>query len=530
MIANIMEETVMKNYYTNQLIGVPIVLLALFCLDHTSVAHAADSAAFLSSGTGIGGLFDDDLSKIGKGFLFISRATVTIMTCAALMMVMWGIEDGKKTLWNWMLGAGLALNFAAFLSDVGIIGYVENIRSQSGGFSYYTPDLKDGSDGGVDVFSTFMNTYRKGIIEPGAAVIMPICMKILLLLTVIQASWDLAFKLVSGDKIKYLLSITVKVGFMIFLLENWLETPGGSSLALMTALSDGFQQMGYLMGGAGNQAIVDGTHPDAIVNNAITLFTVYWNDISILTSPGVLIVKIIGCITLVILLFLTGIEMFMARVEFYTMSLLVMPLLPFIITSKFSFLSDKAIGAMFNLAIKCSAVAFITTMAVPFLNSFTDKIKNSAGAGESIGIMLQSILAALFLYLLTKKISNLVSGLLNGQPSLGGNMMTDQLRTAARATTSAAGNVASGVGAVRGAAAVAKALNSQGGNTSTAGQLAKMALANRVPIASNLIQGQRHGIRSAANNVANNSGRQLEDIEEKIKEIQRNSPLGKNKK
>ena len=522
----------MKNFSLKMAV---VPLLAIFIAGYMPmVAHAADSAAFLNSGTGIGGLFDRDLSKIAQAFLFIAKITVTIMTCTALILVMWGIEDGKKTVWNWILGAGLAINFAAFLSDVGLIDYVEGVKHQSAGFSYYTPDLKEAKDGGIDIFSTFMNTYRKGIIEPGAAVIMPICMKILLILTVIQASWDLAFKLVSGDKIKYLLTLTIKVGFMVFLLENWIETPGGSGLALMTALSDGFQTMGYMMGGAGNKAIIDGTQPDAIVNNAIVLFTIYWEDVSILTSPGVLFIKVIGCITLVILLFLTGIEMFMARVEFYTMALLVMPLLPFIITSKFSFLSDKAIGAMFNLAIKCSAVAFITTMAVPFLNSFVSKVKDSSSNTESLGIMLQSILAALFLYLLTKKISNLVSGLLNGQPSLGGNMMTDQLRTATRAATGTAQTVATGVGAARGAAAVARSLYPNGSKgqmaMGTAGHLAKMALANKVPFASNIIQGQRRGIQSAHTEQNVKVEDQLERMRKRTAPIIKNNPFGNKNK
>lgn len=57
-------------------------------------------------------------------------------------------------------------------------------------------------------------------------------------------------------------------------------------------------------------------------------------------------------------------------------------LLPFMITSKFSFLSDKAIGAMFNLAIKVMAIAFMTTIIEPFLNGFAQKVAGTKDAWE----------------------------------------------------------------------------------------------------------------------------------------------------
>ena len=142
-----------------------------------------------------------------------------------------------------------------------------------------------------------------------------------------------------------------------------------------------------------------------------------------------------------ILLFLTSIEMFMARIEFYTMALLVMPLLPFMITSKFSFLSDKAIGLVINLSIKVCAISFITAFIIPFLDQYQSKFLEVDGVWESTGVFLQMLLASLIIYKLTKSISNIVQGLMSGSPSLGGSMMTEQAKAAAGTALAATGNV-----------------------------------------------------------------------------------------
>ena len=124
------------------------------------------------------------------------------------------------------------------------------------------------------------------------------------------------------------------------------------------------------------------------------------------------------------------------------MAMMVMPLLPFMITSKFSFLSDKAIGLMLNLAIKVCTIACMTGIMVPFFNAYIKDLQQAEGVGDSLVIMLQVFLASLLMYLLTKNISNIVSGLLSGQPSLGGSMMTAQLKNTVNKGAAAAGHVA----------------------------------------------------------------------------------------
>lgn len=429
-----------------------LLLAGVMILLQSGIGFAAGSSeSLVSQGTGIGGNFDRDFTTIAKAFVAIAKVVVVIMTCVALGMVMWGIEDGKKSVWNWVLGAGLAVNFGAFLLD---FFSMPSGGGAGGSVTPFVPDLQSSDDGQISILGGFMTTYQQ-VINHGAATIMPICIRLLLILTVIQASWELSFKLISGDKIKYLLSITIKVGFIWFMLENWL---GG--MGLMNALSQGFETMGLMAGGT-SVAVA----PDNIVNNAIDIFEHFWKK-SHFDSIGLLAVNVVSLIAMIVLLFLTAIEMFMARVEFYTMAMLVMPLLPFMITSKFSFLSDKAIGAMFNLAIKVMAIAFLASIVEPFLHGFAQKVADTKDAWTQVGIILQTVLASLILYIITKKVSELASGLLNGQPFLGGSSMVDTARGAVAGAAGAAGGV-------RGAAALAKA----GGAGSSGGMKGKAGLA-----------------------------------------------------
>lgn len=465
------------------------LLAVTFLAVHSDVALAASSESLVSQGTGIGGTFDKDFETIAKAFVAIAKVVVVIMTCVALGMVMWGVEDGKKTMWNWILGAGLAVNIGSFLLSVFTM---PDVSSSGAAVTPFVPDLKSSNDGKISVLGDFMSTYQQ-VINHGASVITPICIRILLILTVIEASWELSFKLISGDKIKYLLSLSIKVGFIIFLLENWV---GG--MGLMTALSQGFETMGLMAGGT-----TADVSPDNIVNNAVKIFSVFW-DKAHFNSLGLLVVNCVSLLTMIVLLFLTAIEMFMARVEFYTMAMLVMPLLPFMITSKFSFLSDKAIGAMFNLAIKIMAIAFMTTIIEPFLNGFAQKVAGTKDAWEQVGIIFQVLLCALILYILVRKISELASGLLNGQPSLGGGSMTSTMRGAVGGAAAAAGNV-------RGAAALAKAAGHSGAGGLTVGTLAQIG---KAAMRSNpAVRGYRAGMRNIQRkNQTETSSKIVQDI------------------
>ena len=81
----------------------------------------------------------------------------------------------------------------------------------------------------------------------------------------------------------------------------------------------------------------------------------------------------------VVILFLTAMEMLMVRIEFWTMALLTISLLSFGVISQLKFLSEKAIGTMFNLAVKIFVVAFIATLSVNILTGLMVGVKEMKG-------------------------------------------------------------------------------------------------------------------------------------------------------
>ena len=425
--------------------------------------------------SGLNSDFNTEFKKIFDAFMKITSVLMVVMTAAAGIMIGLGIEDGKRTLWNWLLGIGLAFNFTSVAVDLGFFDLLKEPTAATSAVDKLPQITIATNDtaGTTGFLADFMKTYLDGIIKPGAKAIEPYCVKILLLLSAIEVGWEMSFKLISGDKVKYIMTMIIKMGFFIWLMDEWIY--------LTEALGNGFQQIGFIAGGSPNlQANSIGDNADKMISSAFQLFSAIWDKSSILDGIGLVFLTVIGLVVIIFAIFMTAIEMFMARLEFYTMAILTLPLLPFIVTSKFSFLADKAIGAMFNLAIKLSCISFVTAFCVPFFTSFVDKYVESKDPGGLSAIM-QAILAALVIYYLVKKMPELVTGLLNGQPSLGGAGMMDTAKAAGGAAVGAAASVASGVGTVRAASAIAKGAGN-GGKLGTLAQLGKAAIMSRSPV------------------------------------------------
>ena len=145
----------------------------------------------------------------------------------------------------------------------------------------------------------------------------------------------------------------------------------------------------------------------------------------------------------------------MAKIEFFTMSMITIPLIPFVALPQTKFLFERALGAMFNLAIKVSIIAFLAAMSSKILTDYCNEFKKIATDGSNGGIignmpvLIQMVVVSFLLYLLIKKIPALVQGLLSGSPSLSSASMT---QTAKNVTSTA---VATGAAAASGGASVA---------------------------------------------------------------------------
>jgi len=441
------------------------LILSLLFVNDVGVANAAyvfdnnaavtEIAGGLSGGgAGFGTTFQTQMSNLSKGLLASAKIIAVIMTAAAGCMVCFGINDGKKTFWNWILGIGLAINFGDLILN---LWSVESVSAPPK-IEDYKLLMKSEDDPSVDILSPFMRYYI-GVIMSGAAVIAPYAVNLTLLLAMIDGAIKVAFDLVSGDKIKFLVTMILKVGFFIFLIHSWVGT--NSSYQLMPALSSGFETMGYTAGGAEEMVKeYDRANPDSnievqsnqIVTNALNFFNIFWEHAQ-QQNLLMIFIGLVCVVAAVVILFMTALEMFMVRIEFWTMALITIPLLPFGVIGQLKFLSEKAIGTMFNLAIKIFVVAFIATLSVNILTGLVDNARETATSSDFIGnisYFLQVLLYALILFYMTKKIPELVSGLLSGNPSLSGGSMKEMAMSAARGAANAVSRGGGFAGAVAG--------------------------------------------------------------------------------
>lgn len=484
-----------------------LIVAALVFNCGLELAEAASNADVLAKGFGLSSV-DSDLRKLLGGITSLARPVVTIMTALAGMMVVLNIGgDHKQKIWNWILGIGLALNFGSVLWSMwGGYANISGGHQAAAEYSFKVFNDSNLRDGSIDTLSQFMKYYLT-IIVSGSLQIKPVAIKLLLGLALADMSIRLALDLTDKDKVSWLVKTFLKIGFYVFLINNWLGVDG---LNLMDTLSKGFQEIGFMAGNYGDAPLtslkdLDGTvnakhdlAPDSIVTNMYKMFSKIYSgavpaDASVLqklgyaakrafnlvTSPISNVVMGISLLLAVIVAFLTAIEMFMARIEFYSLALLAIPLLAFGVVKHFEYLAQQAIRAVFNCGVKVCVISFLQAVICQMFTKYTsevDKALISEGAGdffELISLSLQLLLMACIMFLIVSKVPKLIQGLLSGNPSMSGSDMTGTAMGAAATVASTSGMV---VGA-QAAAGLAQAKGQTGWRMSTLGQLGAAMLA-----------------------------------------------------
>lgn len=441
-------------------------LLALVLVDVTSSsAFAADSMSSHSSlfdwgsataGSGGKGL-NDELKSILITLEQAAKAISVIMTVVAGAMVCLNLQDGRKVIWNYILGIGLAINFGAFLftmfgqtapiSTSVTVTHIDNSQLEQ--------MVKLKTQGHSDILSTFMAYFSSVLYANTDTVLKPIAFRLTLILATIDASVKLAMDLISGDKVKFMITTCLKVGFYLFLINEW--------LAIAPAVAVWFQNMGFMLGGM-DPAQGGSLHADSIVDDAVTMVQTLVGagngsqtaDTGILdkaskfahrtanaflnTITGATLLQIICMIITVIAIILTAIEMFMARIEFYVMMAISTILLPFGVIDKLNFLAKGAISSVFNTGAKVMIIAFIQAIGTNLMHKYVTEYVDSQGTsiGPNFPVLLQILLFSLVLLIITKKIPQLAQGFLNGQPALDGGSMKDLAMKTAKSAGEAA--------------------------------------------------------------------------------------------
>ena len=435
-----------------------------------------------NAGTGIHPDFDSVLGTIANGILAICFPIVVILTALSGALLMFGWDNYSKTMWSTIFGMSLALNIGYFIFAPDTFGVFSTTTNVDAGVVQDMAEViqignnTDHAD--ANFLSRFMMRYE-ALIKHAALVILPYLEKLLLILLCIDTMLEASLNMSEGNKFRFLIDLCLKGGFFLFLLNYWLlPLPGSGDISLTKGLSHGFEQLGFMMG----QGQFTDLRPDSIMENAYKIFTALYEGMYksfSLTSPNTWCMLLATPVILFTVM-MTSVEIFMVRIEYFTVALLTMPLLPFGVCKYTKFLSEKTFGVMFNIAIKCMAMAFIQSFSLPYMQALARDFEGKVGELNNIpSMVLEFVLACLVIWYLTKNVKGIINTLLTGSPSLDGGGMTATAIKAGAAAGAVAGTIASGGTAAGGMAAVAKSAvqgaQAAGGNMSSLGGMAKGA-------------------------------------------------------
>lgn len=459
-----------------------LILTATIVLMGMSMA-SADTVLFgggsnyetiVQKGTGINDNFDQGLLTIVQGVISMVKPIAIILTALAGMMIMFGWDSISKTAWTTIFGIGIALNIGYVIFDPNIFGIDVGSTGppvDGGVVTDLASSVQIGNtaSANADFLSRFMMRYIK-LIEHAGQTILPYLERLTGLLLLVEAMSEAAQNVNEGNKLKFLIGILLKGGFYLWVLENWLSADT-FGVSLTGALSNGFEQLGFMMGQDQNTEL----KPDSIIANAGTMFTALYEALSKSFSLMSLNTWCLLIATPVILycVIMTSLEIFMVRIEYYTMALLTMPLLSFGVCRYTKFLSEKTFGVMFNIATKCMAMAFIQSFSLPYLTSLAKDFTGKVGELNSLpSLLMEYIIACLVILYLTKSVKEIINTLLTGSPNLAGGGMTAMATGAAMTGAKVAGGgAAAGAqvgkaaleGGVQGAQAAGGSMSSMSG-------------------------------------------------------------------
>lgn len=379
------------------------ILTLLITLIISNVCFAADTDfAWNTVLERFAGTVDENGNLNTEGAVFtdiIPRIVGIIMIASAGYIFMMGEMNGTATtIMRIILATGLITNLGLYLNS-----NFFNVPQYS--FAASAPPMPNAED--FDFISTFMNYYI-WLCQRGANALYPYAIGILISLSAIDISLRVIFKM-EDDIIKYILSTTLKIGFYIWLLANWIN---GIGIAHM--LYTGFEQIGYIAALSPNSNVM----PDSITKNAFTIIETSMDRVSAVSGFMTTLISVIMVLFTIIAVAITAVQLFLSRVEFWTIGTLILPLLALGTFKHFRFLFEKSIGAVFNAGIKVSVISFIISIVNPLLTEMITTYGNASGLKDNLAGMLQIVFGCFVIAMLVLKVPNLAQGLINGSPNL----------------------------------------------------------------------------------------------------------------
>lgn len=342
----------------------------------------------------------------------VAPSICAVMIAVCGMSVLFGEGGRFKPFFNIALGTALAVNVAGGLLAFGFGSGDANILNPhlSSGIPPSEFHIKITNDVATfNILEGFMNHFI-AVCQYGGLTLGGYALQLMGLLVTIEMAVALSLGLVNEDKIRYIFVQILKIGFFVWLINNWVNGTYGIAHAIVSS----FEELGFLAAGTGAD-----NSADQLVQNGIQTFSTLWASMQNLGMGNIslILANLFIGICVVATTFLTAVEIFMVRIEFWTVAMMSVILLPFAMSKYTTFLTESAVRSVFSLGIKVAVVCFLQAVAVPLLFSLTKDLKVS-DVQNQFATLLQILLACLVLWMLVAKIPRLVQGLISGSPSL----------------------------------------------------------------------------------------------------------------
>lgn len=385
------------------------------------------------------------------------------------MMLMFGEMGGMAK-----RGIQLVFGISLALNAIGGNGWIAKVivgnytLGSSGAVAAVTlPVITD--DAFLDKFLAFILQLCLN----GAVKIHQYVFNMLILLGSIDVVMKLIFSFEKSDPISFVFKETLRIGFFIFILQDWMIggiifDPGG----IVGVVFRSFAELGLLAGSTSTTA----TLTDVTLTNVMSVFSM--SDISKavvklisnalvgvsalgLGNLGLLLVTLVCVVVIIAAGFLVAIEIFITVVEFWIISLVSMPLIGFGLLAQTKFLFEKATGALFAQGVKVMTVMFIAAFSKLLFVAAADGVGPITG-NVKIPELMNLVLGAVTVFLLVKKVPDLVQGLLSGSPSLSGGAVTGAIKEGVQTAASGGKSVMAGAGYVEAASKMSGGRNTDG--------------------------------------------------------------------
>ncbi len=310
------------------------------------------------------------------------------------------------------------------------------------------------------------------------------------MLATIDACMAFLTNLDDGDHFKILIQKCLKIGFWLFLLNNW--------GMFCSVIKNSFIMAGSVMGSGGGLGLMQ--HPSVIVAKGLTSldpilnFEASFSGMTRIMSNfqmvcAGLFAYLLGCIAYVIL----GVQVVVTYVEFYLVCALLTIFVPFGVTKWTSFLAEKAIGGVIGYGVKLMVLSCLVSIIPDVINSYAPMIEIKPDNAITAFVSLASV--AVLLAFLAWQAPALAASVMTGGPSL----------TASNAISFAAivgaATIGTSVAGLKGLSAAAKGITSNGGGNG--GGVGNMSAATSVGDVGSSVAGG--GASAAASNTGGSS-------------------------